>query len=420
MVLNYWTCGIAFLAAYLLTVRFFRYKRRDGVTAKFSGKGRPLSDMTAAEAHEIMTMLQELEFPYAFQKARTISLLKVAGGIPTMSKLFAVTGQNTRRNAGKRAVDTEILLREVHHNGRDTDRYMKAVARMNYLHTRYRKAGKILDDDMLHTLGSGVVEAFRIVDNEEWRKLSKEERCAIGIFHKALGEDLGIPWTSLPSHQGGWEDGAHFASELRDWTVRYEERVAKFTATNDQYVRVYVDSAMSGMPRFFTTLLRKIVGLELDDVMRSSLGLEKPGIILRTIISGSKALRKTLLRYFTLPRPQFRAVKALHEKPNPKTGLYNFFSTGLQPWYVKKDAWSTWGPSALFVRILGGRLPGSHGDRFHPQGYDLTTIGPKPQEGRGHENMAATMEFLRARNISSCPFQKGYQQKGESQVDPIF
>ena len=50
-----------------------------------------------------------------------------------MSKLFAVTGQNNKKNAGKRAVDTEILLREAQSKPRDSDRYMRAVARMNYL-----------------------------------------------------------------------------------------------------------------------------------------------------------------------------------------------------------------------------------------------------------------------------------------------
>jgi hypothetical protein len=59
---------------------------------------------------------------------------KQAGGIPTMSKLFAVTGQNNRRNAGRRAVDTEVLLRESQSQPRDSDRYAAAVARMNYLY----------------------------------------------------------------------------------------------------------------------------------------------------------------------------------------------------------------------------------------------------------------------------------------------
>lgn len=51
-----------------------------------------------------------------------------------MSKLFAVTGQNNRRNGGKRAVDTEILLRESQSQPRVSDRYATAVARMNYLY----------------------------------------------------------------------------------------------------------------------------------------------------------------------------------------------------------------------------------------------------------------------------------------------
>lgn len=188
-----------------------------------------------------------------------------------MSKLFAVTGQNNRKNAGKRAVDTEILLREVQSKDRQSTRYMQAVARMNYLHSRFRKAGKILDEDMLHTLGSAVVELFRVVDEEEWRTLSEVEKCAIGVFHKNLGEDMEIPYTLLPSSQVGWDNGLHFADELRDWTIQYESAVATPVPTNDQYVRVYVDSATSKMPGMVTTLLRKIIGSDLDDTMRTSL-----------------------------------------------------------------------------------------------------------------------------------------------------
>ncbi|EED15550.1 hypothetical protein TSTA_049880 [Talaromyces stipitatus ATCC 10500] len=64
--------------------------------------------MTTKEAHAITTQLQELEFLYAFAKARQVALL--------------------RRNAGKRAVDTEILLRETQSKPRDSDRYATAVA----------------------------------------------------------------------------------------------------------------------------------------------------------------------------------------------------------------------------------------------------------------------------------------------------
>lgn len=53
-----------------------------------------------------------------------------------MSRLFAATGQNTRRNAGKRAIDMEILLREAQTKDCDSVRYMHAVARMNFFHAR--------------------------------------------------------------------------------------------------------------------------------------------------------------------------------------------------------------------------------------------------------------------------------------------
>lgn len=97
------------------------------------------------------------------------------------------------------------------------------------------------------------------------------EKCAIGIFHKNLGEDMEIQCTPLPSSQIGWEDGLHFAIELRDWTIQYEGAVTELVATNDQYVRVYVDSATPAMSKAITFFLREVLGSELDDTIRISL-----------------------------------------------------------------------------------------------------------------------------------------------------
>ncbi|GKZ37300.1 hypothetical protein AbraIFM66950_008786 [Aspergillus brasiliensis] len=380
-----------------------RYRRQTAIEAPFTAPAhkRPLSSMTIEEAHAIITQLQELEFPYAFAKARRMALLK-AGGIPTMSKLFAVTGQNNRRNAGKRAVDTEILLRESQSQRRDSDRYAAAVARMNYLHARYRRANKITDDDLLHTLGDGLAEIFNVIEREEWRGLTDVEICALGIFHKNLGEDMGIPFDVLPSKEG-WEDGMQFALELTRWTVQYEERVARLTRTNDQYVRVYVDSAL---PVVIRPVVRRMLGGDLDAVMRMSLGLESPGYILSFVINVVRTSRKLFLRYLALPRPAFRAVKLVHDRPNQETNLYNFERKVLQPWYIRPTVWSKWGPGALVVRLFGGKVPGSRGDRYQPQGYDLMTIGPEPQKGRGLEEMRSDIELIKARSVATCPFSK--------------
>lgn len=68
---------IILFPAYLLLVHCLRYQRSHQIKSMFSNN-RPLSTMTTKEAHEIMTQLQELEFPYAFNKARRIALLKVS------------------------------------------------------------------------------------------------------------------------------------------------------------------------------------------------------------------------------------------------------------------------------------------------------------------------------------------------------
>lgn len=122
-----------------------------------------------------------------------------------MSKLFAVTGQNTPHNAAKRATDTEILLREGQTKLRDSERYQLSVARINFFHARYRKAGKITDNDLLHTLGDGAHEILRTIRAEEWRDLTDVEVCAVGVFHQAYGEDVEIPFDILPECEGWLE-----------------------------------------------------------------------------------------------------------------------------------------------------------------------------------------------------------------------
>jgi hypothetical protein len=65
------------IVGYLILVRSYRYARRDEIGAMFKSGGRELSTMTGKEAFGILAQLQELEFPYAFAKARQIALLKV-------------------------------------------------------------------------------------------------------------------------------------------------------------------------------------------------------------------------------------------------------------------------------------------------------------------------------------------------------
>ncbi|KAF5541667.1 hypothetical protein FPHYL_11754 [Fusarium phyllophilum] len=312
--------------------------------------------MTTKEAHDIVVQLQLLEFPYAFEKARKVALLK-AGGIPTMSKLFAVTGQNNKRNAGKRAIDTQVLLREAQTQLRDSDRYATAVARMNYLHARYRRANKITDLDLLHTLGDGLGEISKVIQKEEWRQLTDAEKCAIGVFHKNLGDDIKIPFGPLPSSKEGWSSGLEFFEELDAWTHKYEQEVARPTATNDRYVRVYVDSAVSKLSGLATVTIRKVLAESLDDIMRASLCLEPPGLLLSAIIKAIRIFRITYLRYMALPRS--RPIKLVAEQPNPGTTHFNFDQLSFQPWSFggKVPSWSKEKYQPLKLPLPGKLFP---------------------------------------------------------------
>lgn len=189
-----------------------------------------------------------------------------------MAKLFVATGQLNEKNVSKRAADTEVILNEVHDRGPGSDPHLTAIARINYLHARYRKAGKILDEDMLHTLGSAVVDIFRLVNRHEWRQLTEVEKCAIGVFHKSLGDMLEMDFALLPSSKAGWTDGIHFANELCEWTLEYEKRVAKPTESTQIIGKRLMDLAKSNLPRPLRPVIERFVAAKLDKHIRVSMG----------------------------------------------------------------------------------------------------------------------------------------------------
>lgn len=56
-----------------------------------------------------------------------------------------------------------------------SERATSAIARMNWLHGRYQKAGKISNDDMLYTLALFLLEPERWIRLYEWRDLTEME-----------------------------------------------------------------------------------------------------------------------------------------------------------------------------------------------------------------------------------------------------
>jgi hypothetical protein len=97
-----------------------------------------------------------------------------------MSKLLIKTQQLSNvEHAGRRFSDTVVLIVEMLAHSPSSERVCSAIARMNYLHGRYQKAGKISNDDLLYTLSLFVLEVERWVRLYDWRALTPLEMCAL-------------------------------------------------------------------------------------------------------------------------------------------------------------------------------------------------------------------------------------------------
>ena len=224
---SWWGIYVLLLLLYPLTCCLFRHQRLRTTYRTFPYSTRAsFASMTDTEAQQIQQIAAEIEFPFTFEKALQFALFR-SYGIPTIAKLLVATSQFSEPStACKRYVDTSILITEFMGYKPTEERTREAIARMNYIHSAYRKSGKILDDDMLYTLSLFVTEPVRWINKYEWRKLEDMEICAIGTFWKSVGDAMGISWEKLKSgtegKEGMWKDGLQWFEEIDEWSEQYE------------------------------------------------------------------------------------------------------------------------------------------------------------------------------------------------------
>jgi hypothetical protein len=119
-----------------------------------------------------------------------------------VSSLLVAAGQLAdTKTASKRTADTGVILLELALNLPTSERTIRAISRMNHLHSRYQKAGKISNDDMLYTLSLFAPEPICWINRFEWRCLTDLERCASGTYWKSMGDAMKISYNVLPSQK---------------------------------------------------------------------------------------------------------------------------------------------------------------------------------------------------------------------------
>lgn len=294
---------------------------------------------------------------------------------------------------------------------------------MNYLHSGYRKAGKILDRDMLYTLSLFALEPIRYIEKYEWRGLSELEKCAIGTYWKSMGDAMGVSFEELPSSSsgGGFRDGLHWLEEVGDWSERYEAE--KMVAAESS--RVTADETAAVLlwmvPGFLKPLGLGFVSYMMDDRLRKAMmyaysfiinrtttdtttaRYEPPSLASSTLFTAIFSARKLLLRHLSLPRPYIFRNRVLSDDPHAD-GRFPLRIWNAAPYYVQPTLLNRWGPTAWLTRLMGRPLPGDEGEKYYPGGYVIGDMGPRRYEGKGAAEVKRTREWLERERTGGCPF----------------
>ncbi|KAF5518848.1 Mycophenolic acid synthesis protein B [Colletotrichum aenigma] len=390
---------LSLLAGYLVLCHSLRFRRINNLQKRMGYTDRAsLARMTNNDAQLILKHMIEFEFPKFYTLALQFAIFKTYG-FETISKLIVATKNLADpKNAQKRYEDTVIIFGEFSMNPPTSDRCLKAISRMNYLHSGYKARGQISNADFLYTLAVCVTEPTRFMQLYEWRSLTDMELCAIGTHWKALGDSMDIQYKGYLS-QDSWADGIEFARDITDWAKRYEIDAMKPHKNNIQASAQLMEMMIWHVPKFAKSFAQEVLTVLMGDRIRDTFCFAEPGIYASFTAYAALIARRFVVRHLMLPR--FSPVVFFSE-PDPKTGRIQHHEYLVHPHYIPATFWNRFGPMSWITRILGGTVPGA--EKMMPEGYLFEDLGPKEKMGKGVEELADGVEDLKSRGRGACPF----------------
>ncbi|KAH7635961.1 hypothetical protein B0T09DRAFT_30844 [Sordaria sp. MPI-SDFR-AT-0083] len=428
-----WTTILTILVpSYLLLVRHLRFQRLRSYRTRFpqyflpDGTPNPtnLSKMTLQDAHQIIMDLTQREFPYLYQRSLFFALFKTYA-IPSISSLLLATGQlSSPKTASKRATDTEVLVLEILTNPPWEKRGLEALARMNWLHGRWQKAGRISDGDMLYTLSMFALEPDRWINRWEWRDVTEVERCATGVVWREVGGLMGIGFEGLErfsetkekkedgkgdGEKEKEESGLEWMEKMERWSEWYEETEMRYEESNEKVARHTVDLLLLNQLKVLRGLGKGFIRVLMGRRLREAMNFPEPPQWQEKSLTWFLYFRRWLLLHLSPPRFEWMVLHKLNKDADPVTGKYNYNVYELDPWYVKPTFWSRWSPAALLRRLSGAPVPGDGGSRYQPEGYSISEVGPEKLKGQGKEEIKEMVKDLERRRMEvlakggSCP-----------------
>lgn len=322
-------------------------------------------------AHEIMKFSLLHEFPWMYFFGTSFALIKtyaVASGTPLLVQTRQLT---TDAKVGRRAEDTGVLIAEFVVGSVDSERGLKALSKVNWLHARY--GSKIGNDEMTHTLAMFVLEPHTWVDRYEWRAISELEKVAAFVYWKEIGNRMGI------------RDIPGTLDDLRSWTETFEEKNMVYAKSNRICAETTMNLYLRNIPGYMKSFARHAANSLLEERVRIALGAADPPRWIQRLVVSTLTLRGLLVRYFFLPR--FHSKDPL-SRPGPD-GRLQRDQWAFEPWYVKDTfvtRLATWFKS-------NGRL--SPNLSYKSTGYLPEELGPAEFEMSSKEAVLKQAEAMK-------------------------
>ena len=151
-----------------------------------------------------------------------------------------------------------------------SERAIQAISRMNYLHSRYIKAGQISNADLLYTLSVFVAEPISWIERYEWRSLTDMEIAAIGTFWKSIGDAMEITYKGYLLRDS-WKDGIEFYEDIKTWAHQYEIKHMVPAQANKKTADELVPLLLFYTPLFMRPFLTQVVGVMMGERLRDSM-----------------------------------------------------------------------------------------------------------------------------------------------------
>lgn len=380
---------LSVVLSYLIVVWILRFRAARKLHARYAPYIRNPYSMDYKTAHGIMKLSMLYEFPWMYFFGTTWALVKTYG-IASGTELLVQTRQlTTEDKVGKRAEDTGVIIAEFTVGSLDSERGLRALSKMNWLHRRY--GSKIGNEEMIHTMAMFVLEPQRWIERYEWRPMTELEKVASFIYWKEIGNRMGIK--NIPQT----------LRELEAWTEDFESSHMVYADSNRVCAETTMNMYLRNVPKYLRNFARNAASSLLEDRVRIAVGLPDPPSWVPRVVMSILKTRGWILRYLFLPR--LYEVDVL-QRPGPD-GRIQRDIYGFEPWYVKDTMWmrlSSW------LQTGGRLLPGS---KYKSAGYLPEELGPVEYERASKEPVlkeAEAMKIYAAKGGASavgCPFAFG-------------